>query len=207
MASSNDTPSTESSEPRRNFMVEIASVAIGGIVSLCGLVSGIIVFLDPIRRAPRIPGKYRTGEGGGDKFVFIASLDALPDDGVPRRFPVITNKVDAWNFSPNVAIGSVYLRRQKGQKDVQVFHTTCPHAGCSVSYKHDPDPKKSAYVCPCHNSAFDLDGEKIKYNNKENPSPRTLDALEIDADKLKNGEIWIHFQDFYTGKHHKEPKI
>jgi len=199
---------TDSNEPRRNFIVEVAAVVIGGIVSLCGLASGVFVFLDPISRKPRIPEKYRKKEGAyGNDFIFIASLAALPDDGVPRRFPVITNKIDAWNFMPNQAIGSVYLRREKGEKTVQVFHTTCPHAGCSVAYKHDVDPTKRAYVCPCHNSAFDLDGEKIEYNKKRNPSPRTLDTLEFDQSKLDDGQIWIRFEDFYTGVHDKKAKI
>jgi cytochrome b6-f complex iron-sulfur subunit len=35
---------------------------------------------------------------------------------------------------------------------------TCTHAGCTVAWQKD----KKAFVCPCHNSEFTLQGEVIK---------------------------------------------
>jgi Rieske Fe-S protein len=34
---------------------------------------------------------------------------------------------------------------------------TCPHQGCKLSYKTD----QNMFVCPCHNSKFNLDGNCI----------------------------------------------
>lgn len=34
---------------------------------------------------------------------------------------------------------------------------TCPHQGCTLNYKSN----KNIFVCPCHNSKFNLDGNCI----------------------------------------------
>ena len=34
---------------------------------------------------------------------------------------------------------------------------TCPHQGCKLSYKTD----QNIFICPCHNSKFNLDGNCI----------------------------------------------
>lgn len=34
---------------------------------------------------------------------------------------------------------------------------TCPHQGCKLSYKTD----QNMFVCPCHNSKFNLDGNCV----------------------------------------------
>src|SRR5205823_591306 len=85
---------------RRNFIKQAWAVLIGAVVSMVPLVSGLIVFFDPLRR------KSKAGE-----FVSVASLNALPEDGSPRKFPVIASRIDAWNKSPRTPIGAVYLRR------------------------------------------------------------------------------------------------
>ena len=142
------------------------------------------MFLDPLRRHA----------SGGD-FIRVASVNALPDDGTPRKFPVITNLVDAWNKLPNVPVGAVYLRRIGGDK-VQAFTVVCPHAGCPVDYK----PAINSYLCPCHNSTFAMDG---KINNPKSPSARGLDELEVEIRAGK--EIWIKFQNFRAGPAQKIP--
>ena len=34
---------------------------------------------------------------------------------------------------------------------------TCPHQGCKLSYKTD----QNMFVCPCHNSKFNIDGNCV----------------------------------------------
>lgn len=202
-------PSRPASNPaRRNFLYALFSVVIGLVVSVFPAGAGLMVFLDPLLGKKKLPGSVPQDPEGAQGFLKIATLDALPDDGIPRRFPVIANLKDAWNFTPGQPIGAIYLRREKGSKEVQVFHATCPHAGCSVAYSHDPDPKNCLYKCPCHNSAFNIDGEKVDLPGKENPSPRTLDTLDVDGEKLAStGEIWVKFLNFYTGIHEKKAKL
>ncbi|NIP96863.1 MAG: hypothetical protein GWO24_26860 [Akkermansiaceae bacterium] len=59
------------------------------------------------------------------------------------------------------------------------------------------------YYCPCHESGFLLDGA-IK-NVKTSPAKRGLDSLEIDQEKLAQGEIWVEFRKFKAGIAEKQP--
>ncbi len=200
-SASDQTPSDESSSwPRRIFNYQVGSIIIGGFVGIFPVLVGLFSFLDPLFGRRRKPLAYAQNDGGNDGFIRISSLDALRENGAPQRFPVIADKRDAWNYIPNQPIGAVYMQRLAGN-EVRVFNTTCPHAGCSVTCIGE------AFHCPCHNSAFNLDGSKLKSESgRSNPSPRPLDSLEVDAERLENGEVWVKFQNFYTGKHEKKPK-
>lgn len=192
----------EGAPERRSWFYEIASLAIGALIAVVPAGIGLTTFLDPWRRQPSIP-KSRQGAQNSDGkqgFTRVASLSALTLGSAPQRFPVIADQRDAWNYSANQPIGAVFLQ-QVGPQEVLCFNATCPHAGCSVSCNGQ------AFVCPCHNSSFQLDGHRrVADSGRENPSPRDLDGLEVDADKLAQGEIWVRFQNFYTGKHEKIAK-
>jgi len=181
-------------EDRRTFFSKAAAVAIGGLVGLFPAAAGLFTFADPLRSRAKAGG----GDEGPGQLVRVATLEALPDDGVPRQFPVIADRQDAWNRFPNEAIGAVYLRRQKGSDQIEAFNATCPHAGCFVNFVAD----RSDYQCPCHNSAFDVDGH-CKYG----PSPRDLDSLtaEVRGDGDEQA-IWVRYVDFIVGVENKQPK-
>ncbi|MBM3833591.1 MAG: Rieske 2Fe-2S domain-containing protein [Verrucomicrobia bacterium] len=169
---------------RRGFFKKASAVVIGALAGIVPGLSALFVFLDPLRR------KTNAGES-----VMVASLSALPEDGVPRKFSVVTSHTDAWTRNPDVPIGAVYLRRT-GQKTVQAFNVVCPHAGCFVGYKVD----RKSYHCPCHNSTFALDG---RINDPKSPSPRGLDELPVE---IRNEvEIWVKFQNFRAGHAEKIP--
>jgi Rieske Fe-S protein len=165
----------------------------------------VAVALDPILRKPRKPTAHASdGGSGGEGYVRVASIDAVPDDGVPRRFSVIDDQQDAWNFTPDQPIGAVYVSRDEGDADgesIRVLHATCPHAGCSVATADTPNGLM--FQCPCHNSSFALDGERVNRPGKNNPSPRDLDVLES---KIVEGDVWVEFKRFYTGREEKEAK-
>ena len=168
---------------RRGFFKEAAALLIGGISTVVPLVSGIIVFFDPLRRKSKV----------GD-FVYVAPVSALAEDGLPRKFPVIAAHTDAWNKLPPSPIGAVYLRRV-GQ-GVEAFNVACPHAGCFVDFVAD----KKSYLCPCHNSMFGLDG---KIADPRSPSPRAMDKLV--AEVRDGAEIWVKFQNFRAGEAERIP--
>ena len=75
------------------------------------------------------------------------------------------------------------------------FNSSCPHAGCSVSFKSLDE----GYFCPCHSSTFLLDGSK----GAVCVSPRGLDELEVDEEKQAEGEIWVTFLNFKAGVEEK----
>jgi len=140
---------------------------------------GLRTFLRPIRHRASPEGR----------LVRVTSLDALPADGVPRRFAVVADQVNVWNRMSAVPIGAVFLRRTS-ESDVRAFNVICPHAGCVVEYA----PPQRSYLCPCHNSTFALDGS---VNDPRSPSPRGLDELTVEV--RDRGEVWVEYQNFRPG--------
>lgn len=177
-------PDVSPTPDRRNFLTKTAAVVVGGLIAAIPPVAGLFVFFDPLRR------KSEDGDA-----VLVASLNALPENGEPRKFPVLATRVDAWNRTPNVPIGAVYLQRFKDGK-VRALNVVCPHAGCFVDYR----PANHHFHCPCHNSSFGLDGTIL---DPKSPSPRPLDELPVE---IRNGtEVWVKFQNFRAGSHEKIP--
>jgi menaquinol-cytochrome c reductase iron-sulfur subunit len=169
---------------RRDFLKQALAGLIGAIVGLVPFSAGLLFFLDPLRR--------RSLAGG---LVRVTTLEALPDDGVPRKFPVLATRLDAWNKFTQVPIGAVYLRRT-ANGPVQAFNVVCPHAGCFVDFL----PERGLYLCPCHNSTFTIAG---KIEDRASPAARGLDSLEVE---LRGGtEVWVKFQNFQAGRAEKIP--
>jgi quinol---cytochrome c reductase iron-sulfur subunit, bacillus type len=197
-AAGNATPplTPPASAPRRSVLVGFVAAVIGAVVSLFPLGAGAFLFLDPIlKRKPKAGGS--GGQADERPFRRVASIDALPADGTPVQVPVIADLTDAWNREPNQPVGAVYLRKLADGK-VVCFNAICPHAGCFVGYAAD----RQVFQCPCHTSSFQLDGQRIL----PSPSPRNMDDLAIDEEKLKSGEVWVQFVNYYPGHEEREAK-
>ena len=176
-------PETPQAPDRRNFVTKAAAVVVGGLISVVAPVAGLLTFLDPLRRKSDARGLVR-----------VASLASLPESGEPRKFPVLDTLVDAWNKTENVPVGSVYVQKT-GPETVRVLNSVCPHLGCSVGYR----AASQGYFCPCHNSAFGLDGS---VSDPKSPSPRAMDELTAE---VRDGEVWVQFQNFRKGSPDKIP--
>jgi Rieske Fe-S protein len=169
---------------RRYFFKQTIATAIGIFIGLLPVASGLAVFLDPLRRKTSTTGA-----------VLVTTLDALPTDGVPRKFTVVADRVDAWNKFSSVPVGAVYLRRTS-DKTVEALNVVCPHAGGFVDYSGP----NNCFICPLHNSKFALDG---KISDPKSPSPRAMDTLEVE---IRDGkEVWVKFQNYQAGKPGKIP--
>ena len=104
---------------------------------------------------------------GGEEPIDLGPVDKLPE-GEPVRVTVkVPRRRDAWTAFTDVTLGAVWLVRD-GQK-VRALSTVCPHAGCAVDWQKE----QSCFSCPCHDSAFRPDGERVS-----GPSPRGMDPLE-----------------------------
>ena len=169
---------------RRDFFKKAFTAALGALLGLVPLASGLVTYFDPLRRK---------ATGGG--FIRVTTLEALPADGVPRKFPVLATKVDGWNKSPNVPIGAVYLRRTS-QTTIEALSVVCPHAGCFVDFL----PERGSYLCPCHNSTFTNTGAIA---DRSSPAARGLDSLDVELQK--GNEVWVKFQNFQAGSAEKIP--
>ncbi len=180
--------------PRRSFLAKLATVLIGAVVVLFPFLAGAFVVSDPLRKAKDQAGKI--------KFLRVCELEAVPDDGIPRAFPIIADRQDAWTRFPAESIGTVYLIRDPGQSTVRVFNAICPHAGCLVGYL----AAKKYFQCPCHTSAFGLDGEILA--EVSSVSPRGMDSLDCEVRSIDGGaEVWVKFENFQTGLKEKIPTV
>jgi len=165
-------------DSRRSFLAKALSIVTGGLATLAPVGAGVWAFLDPLRRSK-----------AAASFLPITELAAIPDDGVPRQFPVIADRVDAWTGFAAEPIGAVYLRRAKGAETVDALSATCPHAGCFI----DLEKATRCFRCPCHNSSFTLDGGIVN----PSPSPRAMDELECRVGG--NGQVEVKWQKFRAG--------
>ncbi len=180
----NETP--QPPETRRGFLTSFLAGITALLAGIIPPLAGLGVLLDPLRRKSTL-----------GKAIRVTTLAALPSDGVPRKFSVMTDRSDAWNQFRNVPIGAVYLRRTD-EATVEAFNVACPHAGCFVDYRNE----EKKYLCPCHNSRFNIDGS---VQDPKSPSPRGLDSLVVE---VRNGdEVWVQYQKFQAGHAEKHPAI
>jgi len=169
-------------QPRRLFCKEALTLVLGGVSLLVPAGAGLSVFLDPLWRKT------------GGVSVRVAGWGDLPEDGSPRRFPVLADRTDAWNRYPQSAVGVVYLRRA-GEKKVEALNAICPHAGGLIDFL----PARKCFVCPIHNSQFTPDGALA---GSGSPSPRAMDSLPVE---LRGDDIWVTFHNFQSGVRGKIP--
>lgn len=173
----------ESPTPRRGFVKFLAG-ALSVVAGVIPGASGLLFFLDPLIRK----GKSGGAASGGvvkdaEGFIKMAiTKDALVNDGPPQKFTIFDDIINAWNKQPNQPIGAVWLRRINDQ--IIAFNVTCPHLGCAIEHRST----QGDFYCPCHTSAFGLDGKKLNLI-----PPRDMDALEV---KVDGDAIWIKFQNF-----------
>ncbi len=176
-------------QDRRGFVTRLMAVLCGGIAGAVPFLSGLVVILDPLRR-----------KASGQGFLRVTTLDSVPDDGISRYFPVVTDRTDAWNRYLDEPIGAVFLRREPGSTELQCLNAICPHAGCFVEF----NIPGNQFQCPCHDSRFEPSGARL--NPEACPSPRDLDTLEVDPERLKAGEVWVNFKNFLTATPDKVEK-
>ena len=187
------TPPQTPDRDRRGFVAGAAALVVGAIVSIVPLGAGLAFFLDPLFKRKR--AELKSGESARP-LRRVATVEALPADGTPVQVPVIADQSDAWNREANQPVGAVYLRRVGSA--VECFNAICPHAGCFVAYAAD----RKVFQCPCHTSSFQLDGTRIM----PSPSPRNMDSLRVDEQKLADGEVWVEFVNYFPGHEEREPK-
>ncbi|MBK8020614.1 MAG: Rieske 2Fe-2S domain-containing protein [Chloroflexi bacterium] len=74
--------------------------------------------------------------------------------------------------------GRFYLVRMPEGGFVALYRK-CTHLGCAVPW----NPAEGRFVCPCHASAFEMDGQLINA-----PAPRPLDRFAI---TIENGMVKV----------------
>ena len=166
------------------------AVGLSGLVGLALAVPGVVYLFSPLIRRREQESEFRT----------LARLGEL-EVSRPQSFPIIDDRQDAWVTYPAEPVGSVWLVRQpEGAKaPVLAFSAECPHLGCAVNLA----ASGSSFLCPCHTSAFTLNGERLNAI-----PPRGMDRLEvaaIDDPGDPNAEVRVKFRRFRTMAKEKIP--
>ena len=173
-------PVASADDSRRDFL-KVAGI--GGLGAALAAVAGV-----PAVAYIAYPLANET-VSGGDDFLPAGNVDSFPE-GKPVKVDLFADKRDAWNRVVQVKVGSAWVVNQGGK--LNAYSTVCPHLGCAVDY----DPDAGDFKCPCHRSAFKLDGRV-----EGGPAPRGLDSLEVKKDE---GLVAIRFQRFKQGVSEKE---
>ena len=104
---------------------------------------------------------FKEGEFGGVVTIGLAS--ELPEkDAGPQNYP----KVKFWLANSTEGVTALYK--------------VCTHLGCLYSWRD----QEFKFVCPCHGSQFEKDGDYI-----QGPAPRSLDQFVVQAVDPQTGEV------------------
>jgi menaquinol-cytochrome c reductase iron-sulfur subunit len=112
---------------------------------------------------------------GETDWVDAGDISRLPV-GTPEEVVFRRSRVDGWKVTSEKSTAWV-IRKSAGE--VVAFSPQCTHLGCAYHYSE----RTKEFVCPCHTSAFALDGRVLT-----GPAPRSLDRYEI---KLQGSHLLI----------------
>jgi menaquinol-cytochrome c reductase iron-sulfur subunit len=130
------------------------------------------------------PTRRRT-VSGGEEPVDLGPVDKLPEGEPVRMTVTVPRRRDAWTAFTGVTLGAVWLIRTGDA--VRALSTVCPHAGCAVDWQKE----QARFGCPCHDSAFRSDGERVS-----GPSPRPMDPLEVE---VNDGRVRVTYRRYRQG--------
>jgi Rieske Fe-S protein len=166
--------SSTDAEPNRRAFVVVCAAGTCAIAATVGVPAALFVGAPLGEKASE-----------GKKFA-VAKLGEL-EIGVPKKLVLVGDEVDAWTRATGRKLGAVWLMRTS-DREVRALSTICPHLGCGVDLTADG----KQFLCPCHTSAFSLDGERIA-----GPSPRSMDPLPVEIGK--DDVVSVTFQRFRIG--------
>ncbi len=183
-------------EPSRRSLFRIGSAVLGTLIALVLAIPGAAYVLNPL--LPRKKGKGDPKSPGEDAFQTLpVTLNDLTE-GVPKEFPIIVKRQDAWVTYPPEPVGTVWLVKQaEGAKTpVLAFTSECPHLGCAIALAADG----RGFFCPCHTSAFAMNGDRMN-----NVPPRGMDPLEVEIPAGPSEPIRVKYQRFRTMSEERIP--
>ena len=140
---------------------------INGVMSLIGAALAI-----PAAIYLLFPPKARRS----NDWVKTADLASIPA-GKPTEISFQRTRADGWQLITEKTTAWVV---KQPDNQVIAFTPNCTHLGCAY---HWDDPSHT-FVCPCHTSAFSIDGKVLG-----GPAPRPLDRymVKVEAGILQIG--------------------
>lgn len=170
--------------PDRRKFLKVATCALGGSVGLVVAAPALRLLADPAGKTtvttPTEP-------------IDLGSVERFRVGAEPRKVEVIAPLVkDAWTSSQNLVLGAAFIRRTSPDK-IEALSAVCPHLGCAVGW----DGAAGNFLCPCHDSRFAVDGDKLT-----GPSERGLDPLVV---AVKDGRLQLTWVRYRAGITSREP--
>jgi menaquinol-cytochrome c reductase iron-sulfur subunit len=147
---------------RRGFAIN----AIYGLSSIIAAALGLPAFLY-LFLPPRVRKQTAWVDAGN-----LGRLDV----NQPAEVTFRRNSVDGWKVT-SVKENAWVVKTS--ENEVVAFSPWCTHLGCAYHW----EDRKRQFVCPCHDSTFDLSGNVVT-----GPAPRPLDRFPV---KLEGKEIWL----------------
>lgn len=122
---------------------------------------------------PRVPKEAQWVDAG--------DVSGIPV-GTPEELSFQRTRVDGWKVTSEKATAWVV---RKPDNEVIAFMPQCTHLGCAYHW----DDAKHIFICPCHTSAFSIDGKVLA-----GPAPRPLDRylVKLEDNKLQIGPPQPH---------------
>jgi menaquinol-cytochrome c reductase iron-sulfur subunit len=107
----------------------------------------------------------------------------------PKEFEINRSLSSGWMKTNSVQ--TVWAFR-KSEGPFVVYSPLCTHLGCGYHW----DDHENKFICPCHNSVYDLDGKVLS-----GPAPRGLDTLPT---QVKDDRLYVLYKEFKTGLSNKQ---
>ena len=147
---------------RRSFLTR-ATAALGALIA-AGLGAPAALYLLAPGKRKKQSDWIEVGEAAG-------LIPRQPEEVVFRR-----NRNDGWKVTSEKATAWIV---KLTDSEVVALAPQCTHLGCAYRF----DALKGEFLCPCHTSAFAVDGHVLS-----GPAPRALDRYEV---KVEHGRILI----------------
>lgn len=121
-------------------------------------------------------------------FKIFASVLAIPFAGLwlteLKSHLNFVKKDGKIEIPQNIAEGITFFDKiivEKKGEDLKIFSSRCTHLGCKINNESDGN-----FICPCHGSKFDLNGNVVS-----GPAAENLNLLEYKINK-KTGKIVVY---------------
>lgn len=148
---------------RRSFQIGFIYAIFGAITAAIAVPAGVYLLFPPNTRK-------------NANWIDASDLNSIPP-GVPTEVSFQHKRVDGWKITSEKA--TAWIVRPEAGNDVIAFAPQCTHLGCAYHW----EAQDKAFVCPCHNSEFAMDGKVLG-----GPAPRPLDRYEV---KVEDGRVKI----------------
>jgi Rieske Fe-S protein len=156
---------------RRDF-IKVTTGIVGGFIGVAIGLPAIYYLIDPALR-----------EGGKDAWIPIGNVENM-EIGKPYQFSFTRVQVNGWERTSS-SFGGYVLRKSEDPNDILILSSKCTHLSCSVNWHEE----SNAYICPCHDAKFGIEGEVL-----DGPPPRPLDRY-TEFRVTEDGTLEIYFSE------------